>query len=77
MLPLHMMNALRFNKAIIGTLLFMYSIGALCMRPFSGWIVDNFPRSRVQSITLTLLGVAFLCLRNETRKTSKLTTGAK
>ena len=47
LLPLYMTQAFGATKDVIGIVLSGYSVIALLVRPFSGYIVDTFPRKKV------------------------------
>ncbi len=47
LLPLYLSDTYGADKQIIGLVLSGYAIAALCIRPFSGFFVDSFPRKAV------------------------------
>ncbi len=47
LLPLYLSDTYGADKQIIGLVLSGYAIAALCIRPFSGFFVDSFPRKVV------------------------------
>lgn len=47
LLPLYLKDTFQADKDTIGIVLSGFTIAALLVRPFSGFIVDNFPRKRV------------------------------
>ena len=47
MLPLYLRDTFCSNKQMIGIILSGYTITALLIRPFGGFIVDSFPRKQV------------------------------
>lgn len=60
LLPLYLADTFGATKDTIGLVLFGYALAALCMRPFSGWIVDSFPRKAILLFFLTLTTFFFL-----------------
>lgn len=60
LLPLYLADTYGAAKDTIGLVLFGYALAALCMRPFSGWIVDSFPRKAVLLFFLTITAFFFL-----------------
>ena len=47
LLPLYLSETFGANKQVIGLCLAGYTVMALLSRPFSGYIVDSFPRKVV------------------------------
>ena len=47
LLPLYLSEEFGTDKDQIGLILSGYAITALLIRPFSGFLVDSFPRKRV------------------------------
>lgn len=43
-LPLYLLDELHVSKSVVGGILSTYMVGSLCMRPVSGFLVDQFPR---------------------------------
>lgn len=43
-LPFYLSEVFRANKTTIGIVLSCYTIAALCIRPFSGYLLDSFAR---------------------------------
>lgn len=60
LLPLYLADTCGASKDTIGLVLFGYALAALCMRPFSGWIVDSFPRKAILLFFLTVTTFFFL-----------------
>lgn len=60
LLPLYLADTYGASKDTIGLVLFGYALAALCMRPFSGWIVDSFPRKAILLFFLTITTFFFL-----------------
>lgn len=60
LLPLYLVDYYGAGNDTIGIVLFGYALAALCMRPFSGWIVDSFPRKTMLLLFLTLTTFFFL-----------------
>ncbi len=46
-LPLYLIDTFAVSKSVIGILLSCYTIAALCVRPFSGFILDRFRRKPI------------------------------
>ncbi len=59
MLPLYMSDTFDTNKDIIGIVLSGYTLTALLIRPFSGFLVDSFPRKKVLLICYFLFFIFF------------------
>lgn len=60
LLPLYLADTYGAGKDTIGMVLFGYALAALCMRPFSGWMVDSFPRKTILVFFLALTTFFFL-----------------
>ena len=60
LLPLYLHETFGATKDVIGLVLSGYTVTALLMRPFSGFIVDSFPHKRVLLIAFSLFTVFFL-----------------
>ena len=43
-LPIYLLDGLHASKSVVGIILSAYMIGALVMRPISGFLADQFPR---------------------------------
>ena len=59
LLPLYLSETFGSTKDMIGLVLSGYTLTALLVRPFSGFIVDSFPRKRVLMVCLLLYFVSF------------------
>ncbi len=59
LLPLYLSETFGITKDMIGLVLSGYTITALFVRPFSGFIVDSFPRKRVLLISLFAYFICF------------------
>jgi predicted MFS family arabinose efflux permease len=59
LLPLYMSEHFGAAKDVIGMVLSGYTITALIMRPFSGYLVDSFPRKLVLMVSFTAFAVFF------------------
>lgn len=46
-LPLYLMDMFQATKSVIGIVLSCYTVAALCVRPFSGYILDKFRRKPI------------------------------
>ncbi len=51
-LPMYLIEQFGANKATVGVVLSSYTITALFVRPFAGYMVDTFPRKPLQLICL-------------------------
>jgi MFS family permease len=59
LLPLYMSEHFGATKDVIGMVLSGYTITALVMRPFSGYLVDSFPRKLVLMVSFTAFAIFF------------------
>lgn len=59
LLPLYLTDRFHATKDVIGVVLFGYTIAALLVRPFSGYIVDSFNRKKVLLCCLGAYAVCF------------------
>ena len=59
LLPLYLSETFGATKDVIGLVLSGYTITALILRPFSGYIVDTFPRKQVLMICFTAFAIFF------------------
>jgi predicted MFS family arabinose efflux permease len=59
LLPLYLSEHFGATKDVIGLVLSGYTITALLMRPFSGYMVDSFPRKTVLIASFTAFAVFF------------------
>ncbi len=59
LLPLYLSEGYGATKDMIGLVLSGYSITALLVRPFSGYVVDSFPRKTVLLISLFIYFICF------------------
>lgn len=59
MLPLYLRDTFSADKQLIGIILSGYTITALLIRPFGGFIVDSFPRKTVLLICYFLFFIFF------------------
>ncbi len=59
LLPLYLSEHFGATKDVIGLVLSGYTITALLFRPFSGYIVDTFPRKKVLMVCFTAFAVFF------------------
>ena len=60
LLPLYLADTYQAGKDLIGFVLSGYVVAALLIRPFSGFMVDSFPRRVVLLVTYSLM-CAFFC----------------
>lgn len=59
LLPLYLSEELGATKDVIGIVLSGYTVAALIVRPFCGYVVDSFSRKKVLMVCLTLFFVCF------------------
>lgn len=59
LLPLYLSDTFGAGKDMIGIVLSGYTVAALVVRPFSGYVVDSFSRKKVLMTCLTLFFVFF------------------
>ena len=59
LLPLYMSEHFGATKDVIGMVLSGYTITALVMRPFSGFLVDTFPRKTVLMVSFVAFSIFF------------------
>lgn len=59
LLPIYLSERFSADKDTIGMVLSGYAVAALCVRPFSGYIVDSFPRKAVLLICYFLTTALF------------------
>ena len=59
LLPLYLSEHFGATKDIIGLVLSGYTVTALIFRPFSGYLVDSFPRKKVLMICFGLFSIFF------------------
>lgn len=58
-LPIYLAETFSASKSAIGVILALYSLTALMIRPFSGFIVDSFPRKQVLMLCFFLFFAFF------------------
>ena len=59
LLPLYLSEHFGATKDVIGLVLSGYTVTALLFRPFSGYVVDTFPRKKVLLICFTAFAIFF------------------
>ena len=59
LLPLYLSETFGATKDVIGLVLSGYTITALLLRPFSGFMVDSFPRKTVLMVCYTAFAIFF------------------
>ena len=59
LLPLYMSEHFGATKDVIGLVLSGYTVTALLMRPFSGFLVDSFPRKQVLMVSFAVFSIFF------------------
>lgn len=59
LLPIYLSETFAADKHIIGLVLSGYTLTALLIRPFSGFIVDSYPRKQVLLISFFLMFIFF------------------
>ena len=58
-LPFYLRDTFGIGQSMVGVVLSCYTIAVLCVRPFSGFIADTFPRKRVYVIAYSLFVATF------------------
>lgn len=59
LLPLYLVERFDATKDVVGLVLSGYTLTALLARPFSGFLVDSFPRKRVLMVCFFLFFILF------------------
>lgn len=64
MLPIYLEDVFQTSKSAVGVILSCYTVAALCVRPFSGYILDRFQRKPIYvaafaAFTLVFMGYAW------------------
>ena len=59
LLPLYLSEHFGATKDVIGLVLSGYTITALLFRPFSGYVVDSFPRKLVLMVSFSAFAIFF------------------
>lgn len=59
LLPIYLSETFQADKDTIGVVLSGYAVAALCIRPFSGYMVDSFPRKVVLLVSFFLTTAFF------------------
>jgi len=59
LLPLYLSEHFGATKDVIGLVLSGYTITALLVRPFSGYMVDSFPRKTVLMVSFAMFAIFF------------------
>ena len=59
LLPLYLVERFDATKDVVGLVLSGYTLTALLARPFSGFLVDSFPRKRVLMVCYALFFIFF------------------
>ena len=60
LLPLYLSEHFGATKDVIGLVLSGYTITALVFRPFSGFMVDSFPRKTVLMVSFAFFSLFFV-----------------
>lgn len=58
-MPVYLVEVLKINPSEVGVALSSYSIGLLCVRPFSGYLVDCFSRKPLYLFAFTIFALMF------------------
>lgn len=58
-LPFYLRDTFGIGQSMIGVVLSCYTIAVLCVRPFSGFMADTFPRKRMYVIAYSLFVATF------------------
>ena len=59
LLPLYLSENFGATKDVIGIVLSGYTVAALIIRPFSGYVVDSFSRKKVLMVCLSAFAIFF------------------
>ena len=59
-MPLYLVENLKIDTAEVGIVLSSYTIGLLCVRPFSGYLVDCFSRKFLYLFAFVLFALLFI-----------------
>ena len=59
-LPIYLVEELRMGTSEVGWVLSIYTIGVLCVRPFSGYLVDCFSRKALYLFAFTIFAGLFV-----------------
>mgnify|MGYP002592256248 CR=1 FL=1 len=59
LLPLYLSETFGATKDVIGVVLSGYTVAALIIRPFSGYVVDSFSRKKVLMVCLSAFAIFF------------------
>jgi len=59
-MPLYLTEELGINPSSVGLALSSYTIGLLCVRPFSGYLVDSFPRKKLYFFAFLMFTILFV-----------------
>ncbi len=59
LLPLYLKETFHSTKDVIGAVLSGYTVAALLARPFSGYLVDSFPRKKVLMVCFFIFFIFF------------------
>lgn len=58
-MPLYLVEVLGIDTANVGIVLSSYTVGLLCVRPFSGFLVDCFSRKPLYLLAFFVFAVMF------------------
>ena len=58
-LPFYLRDTFGIGQSMVGVVLSCYTIAVLCVRPFSGFMADTFPRKRMYVIAYSLFVATF------------------
>ena len=58
-LPFYLLEHFGAGKAVMGTVLSCYTLAALCVRPFSGYLLDTFARKPLYLVAYSVFMVVF------------------
>ena len=58
-MPVYLVDALGLGEESVGLVLSMYTVGLLCVRPFSGFLVDCFSRKPLYMFAFTMFALLF------------------
>jgi predicted MFS family arabinose efflux permease len=60
-LPVHLIQVMHTSPAMAGFIMAAYVVAGLCIRPFSGFMIDHFPRKKFYVFTFVLFTLFTIC----------------
>lgn len=59
-MPVYLVEKLQVDTSLVGIALSSYTLGLLCVRPFSGYIVDSFNRKQLYLFSFCMFSLMFI-----------------